>query len=139
MIKFSWKKINDKLDWNATSVLEYFFLIRKVKIPAYITRKTPVIVKRAAILPLIPGPCYILNIDSVLRRATTPNELYMYLELASKRNVFDYVMRGVKYLPSALVEKYKIQWIELNSMLEIKDKSIYFRYEQESKQNGNEI
>ena len=130
-IKFSWKKVNDKFDWNVHSVLEYFFLMQDIKPPAYLRSKIPKDVRVAAELPYVPGPCYILDIDGVLNGAVAPNDLYMYLELASKRNVFDYLMRGVRHLPIVLVEEYKIQWIELNPLLTIEKNNSYFKYEQE--------
>ena len=135
MIKFSWEKINNKLDWNAFSVLEYFHLIRGIRIPTYLNRKVPKAVSWAAARPLEPGPCFLVDIDTALREAQAPMQLYTYLELASKRNVFDYKVRGITYLPQALVEEYQLVWIERNPMMKIKDKNIYFRYEQE-KQNG---
>jgi hypothetical protein len=135
MIKFSWKKINDKFDWNAPSVLEYFFLIRDLKVPAYLHRKIPKLVKQKAMEGLIAGPCFLINPDAALTGAVAPNDLYMYLELASKRNIFDYTIRKVKHLPLVLVEEYQLQWIEINPMMEIKNNNIYFKYEQEKKQN----
>ena len=132
MIKFSWKKINNKFDWNAYSVLEYFFLVRGIKVPKYLNRKIPAIVKRAASQGLETGPCFLVNPDIVLQEATAPNELYLYLELASKRNVFDYKIRGVTYLPLVLAEEYQLPWIELNPMMKIENDNIYFKYEQET-------
>jgi len=131
MIKFSWKKINDKLKWNAPSVLEYFFLRQGIDIPPYLHRKIPKNVKLVASQPYVKGPCFILNIDDVLNGATAPNELYMYLELASKRNIFDYHIRGITHLPLAMVEEYMVEWVALNPLLNIEKNNIYFKYEQE--------
>ena len=55
----------------------------------------------------------------------------MYLELASKRNIFDYSIRGVKHLPVVLAEEYQLEWIEINPLLSIEKNNIYFKYEQE--------
>lgn len=131
MIKFSWKKINDKFGWNAYSVLEYFFLVRGIKIPPYLRQKVPKLVELESRKPATVGPCFILNLDGVLKGATNPNELYLYLELASKRNVFEYLVRGVKHLPLALVPEYQLEWVELNPMLKIENANVYFKYEQE--------
>jgi len=130
MIKFSWKKINDKLDWNALSVLEYFFLKQEISLPYYLTRKIPKGVWKCAYEPYPSGTCFIKNINEVLKGAEAPNELYMYLELASKRSVFDYRMRGILYLPLPLIEEYQLQWVELNPLLKIKENKIYFKYEE---------
>ena len=134
MIKFSWKKINDNLDWNAQSVLEYFFLKRKIPIPKYLNRQIPKKVKEAAKSYYPKGSCFVKNIDEVLKGTETPNDLYMYLELASKRNVFDYHIRGILYLPVALVEEYQLQWVELNPLLKIENNKVHFIYEEQEKQ-----
>jgi hypothetical protein len=131
MTKFSWKKINDIFGWNAFSVLEYFFLKQGIPVPPYLNRKIPKIVKGAADCPYIIGSCFLINLDDVLRAAEAPNELYMYIELASKRNVFDYHVRGMRHLPLALVEEYQIEWIEINPLMKIENNNIYFLYEQE--------
>lgn len=136
MIKFSWKKINDKFDWNATSVLEYFYLKHGMEVPAYLGRKVPEKVKKAARLPYESGPCFIINSEAVLREAKSPNDLYLYLELASKRNVFDYMIRGVKHLPLALVPKYLVEWVEISPIMKIETDNVYFKYEQEITQYG---
>lgn len=131
MIKFSWEKINNKFDWSAFNVLEYFFLKEGVKYPSYLLRKIPEKVKEVAKLPYPSGDCYIIDIGTVLREASSPNELYRYIELASRRNMFDYHMRGVKHLPLALAEEHEISWIEINPMMKIENDNIYFKYEQE--------
>jgi hypothetical protein len=130
MTKFSWKKINDKLGWNAHSVLEYFFIKESIK-PPFSNRVIPKKVIQAARQPYIGGTCFIINLKEVLNGADSPNDLYMYLELASKRNVFDYHIRGMKHLPLALVEEYQIEWIEINPLMKIENNNIYFLYEQE--------
>ena len=134
MIKFSWKKINNKFNWNAYSVLEYFFLIHKIKIPTYLNRKIPELVKNAAMQPLETGPCFLINPIGPLEGAIAPHDLYMYLELVSRRNIFDYEMRGITHLPMLLADKYQLPWVNNNSMMKIEKDNIYFKYEQENKQ-----
>jgi len=134
MIKFSWKKINDNLDWNAHSVLEYFFLKQEILPPCYLTRKIPKKVKEAVSWPYPSGACFIININEVLVGAESPNDLYMYLELASKRNIFDYHIKNALYLPIPLVEEYQLQWVELNPLLKIEKSKVYFKYEEQEKQ-----
>lgn len=131
MITFSWKKINDKFRWNPQSVLEYFYLKQNLKVPPFLVRKIPEKVKLEAKKAYPSGSCFILNINKALLETTDPNYLYMYLELASQRNKFDYVIRGWKHLPLILVNDYLLNWVHLNPMLEIKNDNIYFKYEQE--------
>jgi hypothetical protein len=136
MIEFSWKKINDKFDWNAQSVLEYFFLKQKLKVPSYLHRKIPQKVIKAVLKPYPKGPCFLINPNEVLLGASAPNDLYIYLELASMRNIFDYCIRGIRYLPLVLVPEYLKNWVLISPLLEVKDDKVYFKYEQE-KQNDN--
>ena len=136
MIKFSWEKINNKFNWNGYSVLEYFFLMQHVSMPKYLNRKIPAIVKTAAMQPYESGPCFLINPNVALKRAPSPNELHLYLETASKRNIFDYLIRGVKHTPLVLVPEYQHKWIEINPMMQIEKENIYFLYEQETKQYG---
>lgn len=134
MIKFSWKKINDKFGWNAYSVLEYFYLKQNMNPPNFFRLKTPKKVTIEAAKPYIDGPCFILNLNEVLRETNDPSYLYIYLELASKRNIFDYNIRGMRHLPIEFVPKYLLPWIEINPLLKEKNGNVYFKYEQE-KQN----
>ena len=131
MINFSWKKINDKFGWNAYSVLEYFYLKQGIDVPPFLRKRIPKEVKLAAREAYFKGACFIIEIDKVLKEATDPSHLYIYLELASMRNKFDYTIRGVKYLPLAMVPDYLLSWVEINPMLEVKNENIYFKYEQE--------
>lgn len=131
MINFSWKSINDKFGWNAYSVLEYFYLKQGIDVPPFLRKKIPKGVKLAAKEPYSKGACFIIEVDKALKEATDPSYLYVYLELASMRNKFDYIIRGVKHLPLAMVPDYLLSWVEINPMLEVKNENIYFKYEQE--------
>jgi hypothetical protein len=129
MIKFSWKKINNKFGWNAQNVIQYFYCKRAIKPQFYLGEKKYNVIREAS-KPWPEGDCYIINLDEVLRMAQDPTYLYYYLELASKRNLFDYKMRGVSYLPIQFVPEYLMGLVDINPMLEVKDEKIYFKYEQ---------
>lgn len=129
MIKFSWKKINNRFGWNAQRVIQYFYCKRGIKSQFYLG-ETKYDVIREASKPWPQGDCYIINLDEVLRMAQDPNYLYYYLELASKRSLFDYKMRGISYLPVQFVPEYLMGLVDTNPMLEVKDDKIYFKYEQ---------
>jgi hypothetical protein len=131
MIIFSWNKINNKFDWNANSVLEYFYLKRDLDVPSFLNRKISHKVLDEICKPYPEGACFIIHPDEVLKAAKDPHNLYSYIELASKRNIFDYNIRGIRHLPTVLAEDYQINWVEYNPLLEIKDNNIYFKYEQE--------
>lgn len=117
MIKFSWKKINNKLNWNMREVNDYFYSIRH----GY------------EAFPIPRGPCYILNLKDLFdeEEYITKTEMYIYLELASKRNIFDYKIRGVRYLPAIFAEEYQLNEIQNSKLFELKNNNIHFKYEQE--------
>ena len=129
MIKFSWKKINNRFGWNAQQVLQYFYCKRGIKSQFYLGEKKYNVIREAS-KPWPEGDCYIINLDEVLRMAQDPNYLYYYLELASKRNLFDYKLRGINYLPIQFVPEYLMGLVDTNPMLEVRDEKIYFKYEQ---------
>lgn len=131
MIKFSWKKINNYFGWNALSVLQYFYLKQKIpKSPVLQLRRVSQKIKMEVVKEYPRGPCFLINPNEALLNASSPNDLYIYLELASKRNIFDYKMRGITYLPMYFVPEYLMGLVETNPMLEVKDDKLYFKYEQ---------
>ena len=129
MIKYSWKKINNKFSWNAQCVIQYFYAKQDIKSQFYLGP-----IKRTVLIelhkPWPKGDCFIINLNEALRRAENPNYLYYYLELASKRNLFSYKIQGITYLPIQFVPEYLMGLVETNPMLEVKDEKIYFKYEQ---------
>ena len=131
MVKYSWKKINDRFGWNAYNVLQYFYMKQGIPIPTYLRHGNKKIVHKYVTHPYPKGDCFLINPNDLLDSASNPNDIYLYLELASKRNVFDYQMRKVKHLPLVMAEEYQLQWIELNPLLTIQNENIYFKFEQE--------
>jgi len=117
MIKFSWKKINDKLDWDIRDVVNYF--------SATLHKSEP--------FPLPSGDCYILNIDGLFYKSKyyQVQEKYIYLELASRRNLFDYNVRGIKHLHIAFIEDYHLYYIHDSDLFKLSENNIHFKYEQE--------
>ena len=57
--------------------------------------------------------------------------VYTYLELASKRKIFAYNMRGVRYLPATFAEEYKLEIIQYSELFKLENNRIHFKYEQE--------
>ena len=129
MIKFSWKKINNKFGWNAQRVIQYFYHKRGIKSQFYLGEIKQEVIQEAN-KPWPTGYCYLINLDEALRMAQDPNYLYYYLELASKRDLFSYKIRGITYLPIQFVPEYLMGLVETNPMLEVKDEKLYFKYEQ---------
>jgi hypothetical protein len=82
---------------------------------------------------------YILNLEGFLRNRLrgSKEELFVYLELLSQRNSFDYYnTKGrVSYLPIWKVsELYDINKLKANRLLEIDEHNIHFIYEIEEKE-----
>jgi len=133
MIKFSWKTINDKLNWNMVAVVSYFYLVRGLKPQNMLV---PLAAKNYSKLPIPAGDCYIINIDEFLKKEAARSstyDIYLYLELASKRSLFDYKMRGIKWLPEEVVVEHNIAdevrestllWLDINT------RTIHFKYEE---------
>ena len=88
-------------------------------------------VKQEAKQEYFKGPCFLVNIDEALQNYSSPNDLYIYLELASKRNIFDYLTRGTLYLPTIMIPEYLNGLVETNPMLKVENDKLYFKYEQE--------
>jgi len=130
MINFSWKKINNTFGWNAYNVLVYFYLKQGVELPPFLQIKNAKKLESIVRQPYPQGNCYLLNINNALLNAKDLNYLYIYLELASKRNLFDYKMRGITYLPIHFVPEYLHRIIHINSMLEVRNDEVHFKYEQ---------
>lgn len=131
MIKFSWKDINNKFSWNAYSVLSYFYLMQGLKINPALVGKPSELVKKAIVHPYPSGYSFLVNPDEVLINGGSPYNIYNYIELASKRSLFDYSVRGITYLPMPLVPEYQRGIITVNPLLTITDNKVYFKYEQE--------
>ena len=41
MIKFSWKKINNKFDWKGEEVIQYFYEKQGIEFPPFVNKKIP--------------------------------------------------------------------------------------------------
>jgi hypothetical protein len=76
---------------------------------------------------------YIINLNDFLENSmnATPEEMYVYLDLASKRDYFTYLntKKKVNYLPIWKVVDYDINKLKTNRLLNIDENNIYFVYE----------
>lgn len=136
MIKYSWKRINNRFDWKPHEVLQYFYANRQLKIPTFLGRRSPKPI-RLGELNYYKGPCFLINPDDLLNDAKSIHDLYDYIELASRRNIFDYNIRRSIHLPKYLMpEMYDEARIINNPYLSVDDTNVYFKYEQEKTVNG---
>ena len=124
MIKYSWRTINNKLDWKIDDVVAYFYYKAGLS--------SPIDSKKAQRLvnTKINGDCFILNLKDLLAENNNIINIYNYLNLASRRNIFDYKMRNVRYLHVCFITENEKKWVEYNPLLKLVDDKIYFIYEQ---------
>ena len=86
---------------------------------------------------VLPKSNYILNIDDLILNDlnATKDEQYVYLDLASKRDLFTYhnTKGRVVFLVTWKVEKYyNINALKTNRLLSIDENNIYLVYEGEN-------
>jgi hypothetical protein len=75
---------------------------------------------------------YILNYSRVLENElkATDSELYIYLDLASHRNYYDYKYNKSNTLKNVFITKYDINKLYMNRLLRIEGGNIAFKYEE---------
>jgi len=135
MIKFNWDNIKKYTKNDIPKILEYFSNVYVLQgtMYNYLTEH-----KWAAKIynDKSPKNDYILNINDLLANEenATQEEQYVYIDLASKRDIFTYYnTRGnVIFLPTWKVEKYyNINALKTNRLLTIDSDNIYLVYEGE--------
>lgn len=131
MIKYNWKEINNTLNWNSYYVCIYFYLREDLKIPKFLIVKLHKKLVEFSKEKYPEGNSFIINIQDLLLNVNNALDLYIYLQLASKRSIFDYNIRGITYLPKELLEEYEYTWAIDSPLIDVKDNNVYFKYEQE--------
>ena len=136
MIKFNWEELKKHSKNDISKILEYFTNVYVLKGTMYeylLTHNWAAKVYNSE----QPKNNYILNIDDLILNDlnATKDEQYVYLDLASKRDLFTYYnTKGrVVFLVTWKVEKYyNIQTLKTNRLLNIDENNIYLVYEGES-------
>lgn len=127
MVKYNWKKINDYFKWRPQEVLKYFYYSSMIKIPPYIGSLSKADRKKIGQLQGdTTNYSFLVNPHPLLLNHSNVTDMYNYIHIASLRSLFDYNIR-------------KVDWVEIwqvpntipldNSLLIIKDKKIYLRYD----------
>jgi len=78
---------------------------------------------------------FLLNPEELLdnTRSYTNSELFIYLELAAKRNFMDFHLRQEKGIPIYYIEdEYDLTKLKMNSLLDVTDKVVRLKYEEEN-------
>ena len=130
MITYNWEAIKKNSKNDISKILEYFTNVYVLKGTMY----DYLLANKWASAAYQPGQNYILNIDDLILNElnATKEEQYVYLDLASKRDLFTYhnTKGRVIFLFNWKVEKYyNIQQLKTNRLLNIDDNNIYLIYE----------
>lgn len=136
MIRYNWGAIKKYTKQDMKKILAYFHnvYVDNTDIQKYLLNNEYArkITKENA----IPGQSFMLNLDGFLGNHinATKDEMYVYLDLVSKRDFFTYLntKRKVNYLPTwKVVEDYDIDKLKTNRLLYVDENNIYFVYEGE--------
>ena len=133
MITFNWSEIRKYPNDDIFKILDYFSNVYVLKGTMYnylLNHKWAAKIYNSK----EPSNNYILNIDDLILDDTraTDEEKFVYLDLASKRDLFTYYnTKGrVIFLPSWKAEKYyNLNALKTNRLLNIDDNEIYLIYE----------
>lgn len=133
MIIYNWNTLNKLLNWDKKLVLNYFFIKTNIKPPEHLYKKIPNALLKVVSRPYPKGSSYLININALLLNSQlySLEEIYLYLELSSRRNIFDYKMRGEKTLLTAFANDNELEQIKRCSLIKLNRDKIYFIYEQE--------
>jgi len=130
MIRFNWQKIVGKTKGDREKILEYFYNI-------YLSNNFSEYLEKNKFAREIyfeqSKMSFLLNIKDLLENSlnATKEEQYVYLDLASRRSLFNYfnTNKKVDYLQKWKVIDYDLDKLKLNRLLLLDDNNIYFIYE----------
>lgn len=130
MIRFNWQKIVGKTKGDKEKILEYFYNI-------YLSNNFSEYLEKNKFAREIyfeqSKMSFLLNIKDLLENSlnATKEEQYVYLDLASRRSLFNYfnTNKKVDYLQKWKVIDYDLDKLKLNRLLLLDDNNIYFIYE----------
>ena len=133
MIEYNWKELRKYSNDDIKKILEYFTNVYVLKGTMYdylLNHKLAASVYNS----IEPKMNYILNIDELVLddSGATDEEKFVYLDLASMRDLFTYhnTKGRVIFLVNWKVEKYyNINALKTNRLLNIDDNNIYLVYE----------
>jgi len=137
MIRYNWENIKKYTNNDINKILEYLSncYVLKGAMYDYLNSKSKNWA-REIFTSKLEKNSYLINIDNFIKNVenATPTEQYVYLDLASKRDIFTYFnTKGrVNYLQRwRLDDTYILKQLEQNRILNIDDNNIHFYYEEE--------
>ena len=134
MIRYNWKDIVKYSNNDIHKILDYFTncFVLKGTMYDYLNKKSWA---QRIFTSKSEKNSYLLNVDNLIKNAenATTTEQYVYLDLASKRDIFTYFnTKGrVAYLQKWKIgDSYILKQLETNRLLNIDDNNIHFYYEE---------
>lgn len=136
MITYNWENLKKYSKNDINKILEYFtnMYVLKGTMHEYLLKHRWA---REVYNNKEPKSSYLLNVDDFILNTFngTKDEQYVYLDLASKRDIFTYynTKGNVIFLPIWKVEKYyNLNMLKSNRLLTIDSNNIYLIYEGEN-------
>lgn len=135
MIRYDWESIKICTGGDMTKIKDYFryvYLEDKDTLQAYLLNNE--YARRILRKAKERRQSFMLNIEAFLLNNMngTDSELFIYLDLLSRRDYFTYLntKKKVNYLPTwKIISDYDINKLTTNRLLYIDERSIYFVYE----------
>lgn len=135
MLKFNWKNIKKYTKHDMQKINDYFTNVYLIKDNAYVF----IMDNEYASLIYHNGEersSYMMNLEGFLRNRlrATKEELFVYLDLLSRRNSFTYYNTKGKVLHIPIwkaCDTYDIDKLKANRLLKIDEHNIHFIYEEE--------
>ncbi len=131
VIRYNWGLLKKYTNLDTKLMLDFFdnVYVKKTENYFYINDWAARIVKESK----NNAPQYLLNAKALINIANTVTsaEVFIYLDLASKRNYFSFInsKKKVDYLPVWKVDEYSVEQLKMNRLLNIDDNNIYLIYE----------
>jgi len=131
VIKYNWELLKKYTNNDVHLMLEFFdnVYIKKTENYFYLTPWAAKLVAESR----NNSPQFLLNIRGLIDAITTAtdSEIFVYLDLASKRSYFTFINSKKKadYLPVWKVDTYSVEQLKMNRLLNIDDNNIYLLYE----------
>jgi hypothetical protein len=141
MIKYDWEKVQRLCLEEPNDIIWYLAYRSGVytKNLSYINDVNKRIYDAAKKPPLPAGNSFIINPTDLFKNecGASITAIYEYIVLASNRQLFDYKVKDDKTLHLNIALALGMNYTEYNSLLTVKDRIIYFKYEQKTTEVRN--
>lgn len=131
VIKFNWELLKKATNNDVHKMLEFFdsVYVRKAENYLYLNIWAAELIVNSR----NNSHNYIQNVDELMiaAKGATDSEIFVYLDLASRRSYFDFVNTKGKlnYLPMWKIDNYNIDSLKHNRLLTFDENNIYLLYE----------